>query len=299
MLKPWRYYSWRRRYRERGMEGLKNHKSQPQSTPHKLLDEEKDTIVEMALTYPELSTWKLAYFMQNNDLLYVSQSSVYRVLLDNDLVCSRESEDADRKADGTIDVEAPHEMWHTDITYIPVEDDHAYLISVLDGYSRYVVHDELCRTMTAQDMERVLSRALFKADLFECDKRPALVSDNGTQMVARSFKEFLDTWDVEHIQTAVRHPESNGKIEVFHKTVKYENVYRKDRYGSFYEAKDDIEQFIEFYNHERLHQGIDYVTPYERYTGRDRQIIKRRRQKHQDAIERRKRMNRKKQQLVA
>ncbi|GAB6138516.1 transposase [Halanaerobaculum tunisiense] len=137
------------------------------------------------------------------------------------------------------------------ITYIPVANDHAYLISVLDGYSRYIVHSKLSFIMTTDDVKEVLSRALFKADLFEIpDKdKPMLISDNGTQFVSNNFQDFLNDLDIEHIRTAVRHPESNGKIEVFHKTIKHENVYIKEKYQSFYKAQKDLNQFIETYNH--------------------------------------------------
>ena len=116
--------------------------------------------------------------------------------------------------------------------------------------------------MTTDDMQQVLNRSMFKAGIFEADpvNRPTLVSDNGTQLVSKSFTEFLEKWEIKHIRTAVKHPETNGKIEVFHKTIKYENVYAQEKYQSFYEAREDIEKFIKYYNSERLHQGIEFVT---------------------------------------
>ncbi len=293
-LNPGRYYSWKRRFQASGREGLRNHKSSPGSCPHALLEEEKEAIIDYALKHPDTRHRKLAYNMQDEGVVYASPSTVYRVLKAENLIPSKDYH-KERKADGKIEVSTPNVLWHTDITYIPVEDGHAYLISVLDDYSRYVIHSELSRTMTADDMERILSRALYKADLFEApaEERPALISDNGTQLIAKSFTSFLEEWDIEHIRTAVRHPETNGKIEVLHKTIKYENVYVKERYQSFYEAKKDIEDFIDKYNHTRLHQGIDFVTPYQKYTGKAEKIINKRKKQHKKAIERRKRFNRK------
>lgn len=292
-LNPDRYYRWRLRFDANGIKGLKNNKSKPGSCPHSLLDEEIQKIIEYALDNPDTRNRKLAYEMQNKDIVYVSPSSVYRVLKENNLISSQEYHQ-EKSADGKIEVQEPNQMWHIDITYIPVANDHAYLISVLDGYSRHIVHSKLSLTMTTEDVKEVMSRALFKADLFEVpeDKRPTLISDNGTQLVSNSFQEFLFGLDIEHIRTAVRHPESNGKIEVFHKTLKHENVYIKEKYQSFYEARDDIEEFIETYNHTRLHQGIEFVTPYQKYTGQAEEIIKARKESHQNAIERRKRLNR-------
>lgn len=299
-MNPGRYYSWKRRFENNGMEGLKNHKSTPRTCPHSLLEEERQAIINYALNHPDIRHRKLAKKMMDDNVAYVSASSVYRVLKAAGFIPEQEYH-SERKADGKIKVDKPNKMWHTDITYIPVKDSHAYLICILDGYSRKIVHGELSQTMTAEDMKRVLSRAMFKADMFElpAEKRPVLVSDNGTQLVAKSFSSFLKEWDITHIRTAVRHPETNGKIEVFHKTIKYENVYVKEQYQSFYEAKEDIEQFIEYYNSERLHQGIDFVTPDQKYNGKADKIISNRKKKHQTAIERRKRLNRNRNSKVA
>lgn len=290
-LNTGRYYRWRRTLAAEGPQGLANKKSMPHSCPHKLLPSEKQVIVDYALQHPDLRHRKLCYAMQDEGVVFVSPSTVYRVLRDEGLISGYDLPERDA-ADGRVKARAPNEVWHTDITYIPVAEGHAYLITVLDGYSRYPVHYELTRTMTADDMKRIMSRALSKAGLFEADERPALISDNGTQLVAKSFQKFLNTWDIEHRRIAVRHPESNGKIEVFHKTVKYECVYVKEQYESFYEAKDDLDEFIRYYSDERLHQGIGFITPRDKYTGRDEEITNRRKRNHQQALEKRKMKNR-------
>lgn len=293
-LNPDRYYRWKRKYKSQGMEGLRNHKSSPKSCPHKLLEEEREAIIDYALKHPDIRHRKLTYNMQDEEIAFVSPSTVYRVLKSEDLIPEQDYHEP-QEADGKINVSGPDQMYHIDITYIPVNNQHSYLISVLDGYSRKIIHSELSLTMTAEDMKRVLNKAMFKAGLFEKpeDQRPVLVSDNGTQLVANSFKDFLKEWDIKHIRTAVKHPESNGKIEVFHKTIKYEKVYVQEQYKSFYEAKKDIEEFIEYYNSSRLHQGIGFVTPNQKYNGEEEKIKNERKQKHQKAIERRKRLNRK------
>ncbi|PTW01339.1 transposase InsO family protein [Halanaerobium saccharolyticum] len=299
-LNSWRYYYWRKRYETDGMEGLKNHKSTPAACPHSLLEEEKQAIIDYALKHPDQRHRKLAKKMMDDDIVYVSASSAYRVLKEGGLIPDQEYHKK-KKADGKIEVDKPNKMWHTDISYIPVKNTHAYLICVLDGYSRKIIHGELSQTMTADDMQRVLSRAMFKAGIFEADpvSRPALVSDNGTQLVAKSFTEFLEEWEIKHIRIAVKHPETNGKIEVFHKTIKYENVYAQEKYQSFYEAREDIENFIDQYNSERLHQGIGFVTPDQKYNGKADKIINERKKKHQSAIDRRKRLNRKRKSTAA
>jgi len=253
----------------------------------------KEAIIDYALDHPNVRHRKLAKNMIDDDIAYVSASSVYRVLKEEGLVFEQEYHKK-KKADGIIEVDQPNKMWHTDISYIPVKNTHAYLICVLDGYSRKIIYGELSQTMTSEDMKRVLSRAMFKAGIFEKEaaERPALISDNGTQLVSKSFTKFLEEWQIKHIRTAVRHPETNGKIEVFHKTIKYENVYRKATYQSFYEAREDIENFIDHYNTNRLHQGIEFVTPDQKYNGEADKILDERKKKHQTAINRRKRLNR-------
>ena len=292
-----RYYRWHQRYRKNGLEGLVNRKSRPISCPHKILESERKAIIDYALRHLDLRHRKLCYAMQHDGVVFVSPSTVYRVLKAEGLVPSYDTPKREA-ADGKVEVGAPNEVWHIDITYIPVSEGHTYLITVLDGYSRYPVHHELSQTMTADDMQRVMSRALSKAGLFEVDEeqRPALISDNGTQLVAKSFQEFLNTWKIEHRRIAVRHPESNGKIEVFHKTIKHERIYIQETYQTFYEAKDDLDNFIRYYAEQRLHQGIGFVTPKDRYMGRDKEIIEQRQRNHQKALEKRKRQNRKRSQ---
>lgn len=87
-LNPDRYYRWRRRFNNNGLAGLKNHKSNPGSCPHSLLEEEKQKIIEYALENPDVRHRKLAYEMQDKDIVHVSPSSVYRVLKDNNLISS-------------------------------------------------------------------------------------------------------------------------------------------------------------------------------------------------------------------
>jgi len=291
LLNRSRYYRWKKRYKTHGYDGLKDKQPTPNGPVHSILDEEKKAIIDYAIDNPDIKHRNLAYRMKNEDICYVSPSTVYRVLNEEGLIPKRDKPVQDKKADGKIEVKKPNKMWHLDITYIPVKRTHAYQITVLDGCSRVVVHSELSLTMQADDIERVMSRALFKEDLFETEKKPVLVTDNGTQILADSFQDFLKRWDIKHIRTAVRHPESNGKIEVFHKTIKYENVYVKKKYETFHQAEKDLKKFVEYYNTERLHQAIGYVTPYEKHSGLAEKIIKERKMKHKKAIMRRKRLN--------
>jgi len=284
-LNPDRYYRWRKHMGEGSpVSGKKPFR------PHALLPEEKDKIIKHALN-TEYRHRKLAYDLRRKNIVHVSPSSVYRVLKEANLIAAynppkKPVKKREIKADG------PNQVWRIDLTYIPTACGYGYLISALDSYSRYIVNAELRATMTTSDVKKVVDEALAKEGFIMSENKPSLVSDNGTQLVSKSFKKFLKGLGIRHIRTAYRHPESNGRIEVFHKTLKYECVYLKETYPNLWAARQDIESFIRFYNHERLHQGIGFVTPYERHTGRDKAIKKRYKEQLQMACERRKELNR-------
>lgn len=283
-LNPDRYYRWYKQIKEgspvAGKKPLR---------PHALLPEEKDAIIEYALE-TEHRHRKLAYELRRKNIVSVSPSSVYRVLKEANLIADYKPPKKPLKK-REIKADGPNQVWRTDITYIPTTGGHGYLISVLDSYSRYITHAELLPTMTAGDVKKVVDRALAGEGLIISQNKPVLVSDNGTQLVSKSFKKFLKDLGIKHIRTAYRHPESNGRIEVFHKTVKYECVYLKETYPNLLAARQDIESFIHKYNHERLHQGIGFVTPYERHSGQDKAIKKKYKRQLHKALERRKELN--------
>jgi transposase InsO family protein len=263
--------------------------SKKPSRPHSLLPEEKDAIIKHALK-TEHRHRKLAYELRRKNMVSVSPSSVYRVLKDANLIANYKLPKKPLKKN-EIKADGPNQVWRTDITYVPLAIGHGYLISVMDSYSRYIVHSELLPTMTTRDIKKVIDMALAKSSLLNTKNKPVLISDNGTQLVSKSFKKFLKDLGVKHIRTAYRHPESNGRMEVFHKTLKYEHVYLREVYQNLLVARQDILSFIYKYNHERLHQGIGFVTPYECYTGQDEVIKKKYKQQLQNAISRRKELN--------
>ncbi len=290
-LRRERFYDWKDRWDQAGREGLMDDMSGPDSCPHSLLEEEKETVYEMANKHPDLKHRKLAYKMQNEGTCYVSPSSVYRLLRERGLIKERDmdGEDApDSRDDGP---DEPNQQWHTDITYVKVNGRWAKLVSFLDGYSRKIVHWNLAFSISAAQVSRVYDEALKKEGLLEEKDQPKVVSDNGPRFVGQGFTGLLDELGVDHRTIPVDHPESNGKIEVFHKTLKYEQVYLRDNYESLMEAREDIDDFIEHYNDDRLHQGIDYVTPHQKHEGQAERIIKQRENEHQQAMQRRKRIN--------
>jgi len=293
-LKRGRYHRWFRAWKEEGPEGLRDKMSGPESCPHSLLEEEKQAVYKEADENPDVKHRKLAYQLQNKGICFVSASSVYRLLKEQDLIKEREKISGPKAPDSRDDgPKEPNKQWHTDVSFIRVNGRWAKLVSFLDGYSRKIIHWKLAYSLSAWDVSRVYDEAVGKEGLLEEKEKPDIVSDNGPRFVGRDFTALLEELGVKHRRIPVNHPESNGKIEVFHKTLKYEGVYRQKEYETLAEARKEIDKFIRNYNENRLHQGIDYVTPVQKHEGKGDAIIEERNRKHKEAIERRKMINQK------
>lgn len=169
-----------------------------------------------------------------------------------------------------------------DISYVNVCGTFYYLISVLDGCSRYLVHWELRESMTEADVEITLQRA---KEAFP-DARPRIITDNGPQFIAKDFKEFIRISGMTHVRTSPYYPQSNGKIERWHQTIKQDCI-RPHVPLSLEEARRLVERFVDDYNHRRLHSAIGYVTPADKLAGREQTIFDERDRKLAEARERR------------
>jgi len=146
----------------------------------------------------------------------------------------------------------------SDIAYLNILGTHYFFISVLDGYSRAIIHHEVRLDMTTTDVEVVIERALEK--LPPGTPRPRLITDNGSQYISAEFKAYLRERDISHSRARVRHPQSNGKLERFHKSLKGECV-RQTAMADLEEARRLIAQYVEQYNTKRLHRALQYLTP--------------------------------------
>jgi len=283
-LVPSRYYRWRSKY-----PSLEDKKPIARRILHRLLAEEKEKVGEYALIHPELRHRQLAYRLEREERVFISPASCYRILKHRGLICAWEPKFITKK-EYDFKTTRPHQMWQIDICYIPVAGYFRYLILILDDYSRFIVYYELGWSMSQEDVKRVVDFALLKSGLIEVEKKPQLLSDNGPQLVAISFRQYLKELGITHLRTAYRHPEGEGKIERVFKTIKYDEVFPAE-YQNSKEAEEGISRFIQYYNHQRLHQALDYVTPYERYTGKDQEILTLRKERRKRAEENRKSIN--------
>lgn len=273
-----RYYDWRKRY------GRINEHNSWIPRDHWLWSWEKQTIVDFAKKNPDEGYRRLTFMMLDGDVVAVSPSSVYRVLRDAGLL-QRWNKSTKSKGNGFQQPEKPHDHWHTDIAYLNICGTFYYLISILDGCSRYLVHWDIRESMREQDVELVLQAAREKYP----DARPRMITDNGPQFVARDFKEFIRLAGMTHVRTAPYYPQSNGKLERWHKTVKAEAIRVKTPL-SLVDAKRVVANFVAHYNNVRLHSAIGYVTPRDRLEGNHKAIFEQRDKKLALAREQRRRV---------
>jgi transposase InsO family protein len=242
-------------------------------------DWEKQAIIDFYLEHPLAGYRRLTFMMLDHDVVAVSPSSVYRVLSVAKLL-RRWNGKASKKGTGFVQPLRPHEHWHIDISYVNLCGTFYYLCSLLDGCSRYIVHWELRETMTEKDVEIILQRAREKFP----EATPRIISDNGPQFIAKDFKEFIRMAGMTHVRTSPFYPQSNGKLERYHKTIKTECIRPKVAL-SLEESRTQIADYVRYYNEERLHSSLGYIAPKDKLDGRDQQIFKERDQKLEAARE--------------
>jgi transposase InsO family protein len=205
--------------------------------------------------------------MLDADVVAASPSSVWRVLHDAGFL-KRWNDKVSKKGTGFAQPSLVHDHWHIDVSYLNVHGTFYYLCSVLDGYSRYIVHWDIRESMTEADVEIILQTAKEKHP----EARPRIISDNGPQFIARDFKEFIRISGMTHVKTSPYYPQSNGKIERWHASLKRECL-RPGVPLSIEDARCMVAKYVEHYNQVRLHSGIGYVTPKDKLEGRAEAIF--------------------------
>ena len=280
------FYDWYGRYKEEGFEGLLPQIDADRRRWNQIPEKEREEVVKEALEQPEKSPRELAFHITDTREWFISESSVYRILKSRDLITSPTHivmKAADRFKDPPVMV---NELWQTDFSYLKVVHwGWYYLTTILDDYSRYIITWELCRNMRSDDVERVVKKALDITGL-SMDQRPRLLSDNGSCYVSGDLKKFLDEELIIHVRGKPLHPQTQGKIERYHRTMK--NIIKLEHYYSPEEFEEKISEFVDFYNNQRYHESLNNVTPADVYFGRDQEILKRRRKiKQQTLLKRR------------
>ena len=268
-----KFYTWIQRY------GKANEHNAPIPRDFWLEDWERQEIIKFYLEHPLEGYRRLTFMMLDQDIVAVSPSSTYRVLRKADLLKKWNGKKS-LKGTGFVQPLAPHEHWHVDISYLNLCGTFYYLCCFLDGCSRYIVHWEIREQMAESDVEVILQRAKEKFP----DARPRIISDNGPQFIAKDFKEFIRLSGMTHVRTSPFYPQSNGKLERFHKTFKEECIRPKTPL-SLEDARRIAGEYIDHYNNVRLHSAIGYIAPVDKLTGRHKEIFKERDRKLEEARE--------------
>lgn len=290
-IQPSRYYDWKKRFEQPNKDRGAN---VPKS--HWLLPEERAAIISYAqqtiaagTTYSKEGYRRLTYQMIDKDICYCSPATVYNVLKETGLLNKWKSSNKTMiKGSGFKQPTMPHQHWHIDIKYVNFKGGFIFFISVLDGFSRAILSYDICPSMTEQDVAVVLQKAYEKYGQTENSVR--LISDNGKQFIAKDFTNYLETLNIKHVTTSPMYPQSNGKIERFHRSLNEECI-RKSSFIDLEDLKQQFEKYIYTYNYVRLHSAINYLPPITYLEGTYNEKIEERKKKLKKAAENRKILN--------
>ncbi len=269
------FYNWYNDYLSTGFDGLAPKFSKRNGYWNKIPGKEQRLILEMALDFPEKSSREVAFLYTDTFERYVSESSVYRILKRHGLIQPPVFDiikAADEFKDKTTVV---NQMWQTDFTYFKIQGWGWYFLStVIDDYSRYIIHWKLYSTMKAEDARETIETAIEKSNLKSGQKPGKVLSDNGSSYIGDVFRDYLHNQGIIPVNGRPLHPQTQGKIERYHRSMK--SVVKLDVYHTPEELVNAIEKYVQYYNHERFHEALNNVTPYDVYHGRHHKIIKKR-----------------------
>jgi len=245
-----KFYSWHDRY------GKANDHNGKVPRDYWLSDWERNEILDFYRTHATEGYRRISYMMLDKDLVAVSPATTYRVLANAGLLKRWNETKPSLKGTGFVQPLKPHEHWHIDISYLNLCGTFYYFIGILDGCSRYMVHWDIRASMTEDDVALVIERAREKFP----GVTPRIISDNGPQFIAKDFKEYIRVSGMTHVRTSPYYPQSNGKLERFHRTIKHECIRPKTPV-SLDDALRLVTNFVEYYNNIRLHSAIGYIAP--------------------------------------
>ncbi len=289
------FYRWYDKYQMGGVDALEDIPSHPGSTWNRIPDKIRAKIIDLALDEPTLSPRELAVRFSDTKDYFVSEASVYRLLKAHDLITSPAFiviKAANEYKDKTT---KPNQMWQTDFTYFKIIGwGWYYLSTILDDYSRYIVSWKLCTNMKVKDVTDTLELALTASgcDQDNIRKKPRLLSDNGASYVAHDLASWLKSRKMDHVRGAPYHPQTQGKIERWHQTLK--NKVLLENYYMPGDLENQIAEFIDYYNHQRYHESLKNVTPADVYFGRASRILANRERVKVKTIEKRRLQHQKK-----
>jgi transposase InsO family protein len=271
------FYRWYAHYRAGGQDALQDKAPLPGRIWNRIPDEIRERLMTLALDRPELSPRELAITGTDSEGYFVSESSVYRLLKAHDLITSPAFIVMKAASEFNDKTTAINQQWQTDFTYLKIIGwGWMYLSTILDDFSRYVVAWKLCTSMTSRDVTETLELALQASGCDQIDvvHKPRLLSDNGSSYISSDLADWLEGNGMSHVRGAPYHPQTQGKIERWHQTLK--NRILLENYFFPGDLEKQIEAFVEHYNHQRYHESLNNLTPADVYFGRGQSILAKR-----------------------
>ena len=288
------FYRWYDRYLSGGPEALENRSPRPSRVWNRIPEVVREQIKELALQESDLSPRELAVRFTDTEKYFVSEASVYRILKAYDLITSPAYVVLSASDEFRDKTTRPNQLWQTDFTYLKViGSGWFYLSTILDDYSRYIIAWKLCTTMKSGDVTDPLDLALQASG---CDQakvlhKPRLLCDNGSSYISGELADWLEDRQMDHVRGAPYHPQTQGKIERWHQTLK--NRIMLENYFLPGDLRQKIDAFVEHYNHRRYHESLQNLTPADVYFGRGQTILKQRERIKRKTIETRRLLHRK------
>ncbi|NRB33933.1 MAG: IS3 family transposase [Rhodobacteraceae bacterium] len=288
------FYRWYDRYLAGGPEALEDRSPKPSRVWNRIPEPVREKVKDLALKESDLSPRELAVRFTDTEKYFVSEASVYRILKSYDLITSPAYVVLSAADEFKAKTTRPNQLWQTDFTYLKVIGwGWFYLSTILDDYSRYIIAWKLCTTMKADDVTDTLDLALQASG---CDQatvlhKPRLLSDNGSSYISGELADWLEDRQMDHVRGAPYNPQTQGKIERWHQTLK--NRILLENYYLPGDLREQIDAFVEHYNHRRYHESLQNLTPADVYFGRGKTILEQRERTKRKTIETRRLLHRK------
>ncbi len=288
------FYRWYDRYLSGGPEALEDRSPRPSRVWNRIPEPVREKIKDLALKESDLSPRELAVQFTDTEKYFVSEASVYRILKSYDLITSPAYVVVSATDEFRDKTTRPNQLWQTDFTYLKVIGwGWFYLSTILDDFSRYIIAWKLCTTMKSGDVTDTLDLALQASG---CDQatvlhKPRLLSDNGSSYISGELADWLEDQKMDHVRGAPYHPQTQGKIERWHQTLK--NRILLENYYLPGDLRRQIYAFVDHYNHRRYHESLQNLTPADVYFGRGQTILKQRERIKRKTIETRRLLHRK------
>lgn len=269
-------------------------KEQPDVRPvqaFEALPEERAAVLAYARRHPEIRHRELAWRMIDEEVAFLSSSTVYRILREANLMCRQRG----RKKRYREEIEKatrPDERWGTDLMYVRVSGVNYFYLAFIDEYSRYIVHWELLSNMEGHSVSVGGQKALEtlpRNEYGELLAKPEIRSDNGSGFISKEFHGVLEHYGLTHVKIRPHCPEENGIMERSNRTVR--EALEEEEPASRYEAEAALSRVIHWYNHERLHSSLGYLRPRDYYRGAPQALHETRRKKIAAARHRRREKN--------